>query len=227
MGKEIYTLNPLFDFQILCDTDLGLYKLIKEDYYDRKVFDNDIFDSEDERFIKTLLLTRDKFNPLFLFCKKKTMKDEELDTLYKEFLNEEYENILKYSKATNIMDLLCISNSIKNVVNATVLCQSQSEIDWIHKYNNKIKCIIGKYENFDLSKYDTLYLKDIYNLLLFNQDTLDMKNIMLPRYLFNLEIASRNIEMPIIEVAQRYYKRNKFMLADPYKDIDVPMSEMI
>lgn len=227
MDREIHTIDPLFDFQVLCDIDLGLYNLIKRDYYDKTVFDNNLFDSNDERFIKTMLLSRSKFNPLFIFCKNNIMKDEEIDDLYQQFLNEEYENILKLSMPTNIMDVLCISNSIKNVVNSTVLCKSQLEIDWIHKYNTKIKCIIDKYDKFDLTKYDTLYIKDIYNLLLFKQESIDMKNIILPRFMFNLELVSRKIEMPIVEIAQKYYKRNKFITADPYKDIHVPLSEMI
>ena len=34
------------------------------------------------------------------------------------------------------------------------------------------------------------------------------------------------MEMPIIDVAEKYYKENKFMLSDPYKDIWTPVKEM-
>lgn len=225
--QEIKSINPIFDFQAICDTDLGLYRLIKRDYYDKNIFDNNLFDNNDERFIKTMLLCRDKFNPLFIFCKKNIYPDKEIDDLYRQFLNEEYDNILKLSPPTNIMDIATISNSIKNIVNVTVLCKDKKEIEWLNKYNKKLKYIVSDYKDFKLDKYDTIYIKDIYDLLFFDQDTIDMKNIIIPRFLFNLENGSRKIEMPIIEVSNKYYKRNKFITVDPYKDITVPVGEMV
>ena len=44
---------------------------------------------------------------------------------------------------------------------------------------------------------------------------------------FNLENEYHKIELPILEVSEKYYKDNKFMLIDPYKDISVPISEMV
>lgn len=224
--KKITVLNPIFDFQILCDIDLGLYRLIKRDYYDRNVFDNNLFDTKDERFIKTLLLSRKNFNPLIIFCKKNVMSNEELDDLYEQFLNEEYENIVALSSPTSLLDVATISNGIKNVVNITVLCKNQAEVNWVYKHNKKLKCIISDYKDFSIDKFDTIYIKYIYHLLLMDQESIYMKNIIIPRYFFNLENVSRKIEMPIMEVAQRYYKRNRFITVDMYKDIFVPLDEM-
>lgn len=224
-NTQMYTLDPLFDFQVLCDTDLGLYKLIKSEYYDRSVFDNYLFDSNDMRFVKTKILSRDHYNPLFIFCKKGIMKDEELDDLYRQFLDEEYEKIIDLSSPTAILSIASVSNSINKMVNVTILCKNNKEKEWISKYNSKIKCIIGEYDNFDVTKYDTLYIKDIYSLLLLNQESIKNKNIMFPRFLFNIETASKKIELPIIEVSKRYYKDNKFIAIDPYKEIFLPVSE--
>lgn len=224
--KDVTVLNPIFDFQILCDIDLGLYRLIKRDYYDRNVFDNNLFDTKDERFIKTLLLSRKNFNPLIIFCKKNIMSDEELDDLYEQFLNEEYENIIALSSPTSLFDVATISNGIKNVVNITVLCKNQIEVNWINKNNKKLKCIISDYKDFSIDKFDTIYIKYIYHLLLMDQESIYMKNIIIPRYFFNLENVSRKIEMPIMEVAQNYYKINRFITVDVYKDIFVPLDEM-
>lgn len=226
MEKQFYTLDPLFDFQALCDTDLGLYRLIKRDYYNEDLFDKDLFNSTNLDFIKIMLLTRIKFNPLFIFCNKGVLTDEELDDLYMQFLNEEYDNILELSPYTSIMNVAAVSNSVNKIVNATVLCKSQKEVDWVHKYTNKLNCIISETKNFNLTDYDTIYIKDLYDLLLFDQDTIDMKNIIFSNYKFNLEIASSKMTVPLIEVTKNYYKRNKFMTIEPYKDISLPMTEM-
>lgn len=226
-SQQIYTLDPLFDFQCLCDIDIGLYRLIKKDYYDRSIFDNNLFDSNDDRFIKTILLSRTKFNPLFIFCKQNKLSDENIDNLYQQFLDEEYDRILELSEPSAFMTVASAANSIKNkLVNVTILCNNKKEVDWVSKYNYKLKCIIDEYKDFKLDKYDTIYIKDIYNLIQFNQESLKNKNIIIPRYVFNLEIAYSKIDMPIIEVSKKYYKENKFMLSDPYKDIWVPIKEM-
>lgn len=226
-NAQNYIIEPLFDFQILCDTDFGLYKLIKRDYYDKSVFDNNLFDSDDARFIKTILLTRKEFNPIITFCKKNVMTESEMNDLYEEFLEKEYDNILDLSSPTTILEIASRSNNTNNIVNVTILCKSQKEIDWVHKYNHRLNCIIADYNNLDLKKYDTIYIKDIYTLLLFDQETLKNKNIIFPRFLFNLETASSKMEIPILEVTRNYYKENKFMAVSPYKDIWKPVSEMI
>lgn len=224
MNRPTYTIDPLFDFQILCDTDLGLYRLIKEDYYDRSVFDENLFDSDEEFFIKTRLLDRTHFNPLFLFCKKGVLTDDEMDDLYQEFLDKEYERILERSTPTTILEIASKSNNTNNIVNVTVLCKSEAERKWLLKYNFRLKSIIGDYIDFDLSKYDTIYIKDIYTLTLFRQETLKYKNIIFPRYVFNLENTSGKLDVPIIEVCKNYYKENKFMATDPYEGISIPVA---
>ena len=226
-NRELHTIDPLFDFQALCDTDMGLYRLIKRDYYCKdSIFDDDLFNSASIRFIKTMLMCRDHFNPLFLFCKKNKMKDEELDDLYRQFLEEEYDNILKLSPPTAVFELASVSNSVKKIVNATVICKSENEKQWIEKHDNRLKCIIDNFKDFDIVKYDTIYIKDIYNLVLLKQESINLKNIILSKYSFNLEIATAKMELPIVDIAQKYYKKNKFILIDPYKDLSIPVSEI-
>ena len=166
--NPIYTINPLFDFQCLSDTDLGLYRLIKKEYYDRSVFKNELFDSNDEVFIRTELLCRQNLNPLFIFCKENIMSDEELDDLYEQFLTEEYDKILKLSPITSIMNVASTSNNVRDLVNVSILCKSEEEKKWINKYTNKLNCIISDYNQFNLRRYDTIYIKDIYTLLLYH-----------------------------------------------------------
>ena len=223
--EKIYTIDPIFDFQILCDIDLGLYRLIKEDYYDRSVFDNNLFDSDDEVFIKTVLLSRELFNPLNVFCKEGALTDEERNNIYKEFLDTEYDRILELSTPTTIMEIASRCNNTNSIVNVTVLCNSEKEEEWIHKYNRKLKCIVSNYSDLDLDKYDTLYIKDIYTLLAFNQESIKNKNIIFPIYAFNLEDKFGKTEVPIKEIAEKYYMDNKFISIQPYRDIVIPVSE--
>ena len=224
---KINIVNPLFEFQSLCDIDIGLYRLIKRDYYDRTVFNNILFDSDDERFIKAKLICRRNINPLFLFCKKGKLHVEELDDLYQQFLVEEYDNILKLSTPTSIASLASVSNSINKLVDVTILCKTKKEEEWIKSKNPKLKCLVSDYKELDISKYDTIYLKDIYDLLLLKKESVYMKNIVLSRYLFNLENTSNLIQLPLIEVSKNFKNCNRFMLIDVYKDITIPVSEMV
>ena len=220
MGAN-YTINPLFDFQLICDTDMGISNLIKRDYYDKDVFDNTIFQSKDKNFLKEKLVCRKLFNPLHLFCKKGIMKDEEIDDLYREFLEKEYKTILQLSIPTAVMQFVSMSNKLQQTIHPVILCKNQDEVDWIKQHDSDLKCIIADYENFDISKYDTIYLKDIYTLLLFNQSSINKKNINIGRYAFNFDILKENMEVPILEVAKNYYLKNQFYLIDVYHGISI------
>ena len=225
-GGQIYNIDPIFDFQLLCDTDLGLYHLIREDYYDRSVFNNYLFDSDDLDYIKTVLLCRKLFNPLFVYCKEDSLTDEEKDNIYKEFLDTEYDRILDLASPTTIMEIASRANNTNNIVNVTILCKNEKEKEWIKRYNSRLKCIISDYENFDLNNYDTVYIKDIYSLFLFNQDSINQKNIIFPNYFFNLEVQNGKLEVPVLEIAKKYYQNNTFLSIQPYKDIYPPATEM-
>lgn len=220
---ENYSINPLFDFQILCDTDLGLYRLIKRDFYDRSIFNNYLFDSNDLKFIKTMIMCRDKVNPLHIFCKENVMTDEELDNLYEQFLTEEYDNILKLSPPTGIMSIASLSNSFDNVVYGTVLCKTEQEKQWIEKYDKNLKCIIGNLIGFDIKSYDTIYIKELYSLTVLKQESIRLKNIIFPKFLFNLEVGTHNVEIPLVEISKKYYKNNKFLIVNTYRDIEIPL----
>lgn len=220
-----YIINPIFDFQSVCDTDLGLYRLIRKEYYDKSIFRKELFETNDLAFVKAMILTRSKFNPLSVFCKDNVLKEEEMNDLYEQFLEEEYDKILELSSPTTILSLASTSNNLNKMVNVRILCKSKNEVKWISKYTTKLKCIISPYKDFDLKKYDAVYLKDIYTLLQFKQDSIDKKNIILSKFNFNLE--SYKLELPIIEISKNYYKNNKLLLASPYKDIIAPVSEMI
>lgn len=221
-----YVIDPLFDFQAICDTDIGLYRLIKREYYDRNIFKNELFDSNDLDFIRTVLLLREHLNPLTEFCKKDIMSNEELDDLYKQFLDEEYDKILELSYPSAIMSIAAMSNTVNKIVNVTILCKTEKEKEWVNLYDDRLKCIISDYNEFSLKKYDTIYIKDLYSLLLFDQDTINKKNIIFPRFNFNLESGSSKMELPILEVSKKYYKNNAFIAADPYKDITEPITGM-
>lgn len=222
-----YTINPLFDFQIICDTDIGLYRLIKKEYYDKSIFKKELFETSNEVFIKALLLTRKYFNPLHVFCKDKIFNQEELDDLYNQFLTEEYDKILELSTPTDIFRLAVASNTMQKIVNLTILCNSDKEVQWVDRYNPRLKCIVAEYRDFDITEFDTLYIKDLYTLLLLKQDTISRKNIIFPRFNFNLENTSMKVEIPKVEVTKKYHMHNRFSTVDPYRGITAPVSEMI
>ena len=125
------------------------------------------------------------------------LSDEELDNLYEQFLNEEYDNILKLSPPTGIMNIASISNSIDNVVSGTVLCKTEQEKQWIEKRDKKLNCIIGNLIGFDIKNYDTIYIKELYSLTVLKQESIKLKNIIFPKFLFLLKVFQRYAYLPL------------------------------
>lgn len=107
MMKTDRTYTPLFDFQILFDTDFGLMSLIASDMQDIDVFDHNWIQAHHTNIlmIKALYERTDK-NPLI---QTTVINDKtEIDELYESFINDSsyYEQILDRSMCTEIYNLL-------------------------------------------------------------------------------------------------------------------------
>lgn len=96
------TLHTLLDFDFIVNTELGLIRLIREEYRDSRAFNMDIVDKSD-REILSLLSSRKNSNPLSIISTDENFDD--IDALYADFLKSKYKEILAH----------CVS--LKNIVN--------------------------------------------------------------------------------------------------------------
>lgn len=172
--------NILVDFDLLIDKDFGLIQLLKKDYSDNGFIDDIIFKMKDKILLGELLQRKNK-NPLSIAFKKEYLQS--IDSLYNEFIELEFDNILKYSLKTNILDL--VKTYIETSSSAvTVICKNKSEEQFINKY--KLKTIIcDNLSKLDISEFDSIFIKEYSKVTEFKN--LSAKNIFIGRYNFNLE----------------------------------------
>lgn len=89
-------LQPLIDFDMIVDSELGLIRFIRDNFQDPRAFDLDVLNRSDSEIL-SLLYSRTNINPLSIISTKENMGD--IDKLYKSF-NETYrKEILKKSIA--------------------------------------------------------------------------------------------------------------------------------
>ena len=189
----MYMVTSTVPFNMIVDTDLGLWKLIQDQYPNTNFFYQGLIYERDLNFMKYFMVSRLDKNPL-----KSLMKPDyisQADSLYDEFMDTKYDEILKLSENTGIFELICRSKGVNDVMRFTVLCKDQREVDEVLKrfsrYKVKVSTII--YEDLkkvDISSYGSIYIKDIHDFFLYNK--VEGKNVIVGNYGFNLEAGINN-----------------------------------
>lgn len=202
--------NILVDFNIVIDTDLGLINMMKKEYNNTD-FVLDYINNMKDKVIIEQLLERTNKNPLSIIIKEE-YKDS-IDNLYKEFLEMEYDNILKHSSVTDIMNLM---NTYINTgaVHVDIICKNKLEEQLINNLNiSQLKVIVEKDRSrIDLSDYDTIFIKDYSDIL--NFKGVIAKNIFIGNYKFNLEDDNR---IPLNDISLIVGKTNLVSIIDVYE----------
>ena len=189
----MYMVTSTVPFNMIVDTDLGLWKLIQDQYPNTNFFYQGLIYERDLNFMKYFMVSRLDKNPL-----KSLMKPDyisQADSLYDEFMDTKYDEILKLSENTGIFELICRSKGVNDIMRFTVLCKDQREVDEVLKrfsrYKVKVSTII--YEDLkkvDISSYGSIYIKDIHDFFLYNK--VEGKNVIVGNYGFNLEAGINN-----------------------------------
>ena len=209
----MYMVTSTVPFNMIVDTDLGLWKLIQDQYPNTNFFYQGLIYERDLNFMKYFMVSRLDKNPL-----KSLMKPDyisQADSLYDEFMDTKYDEILKLSENTGIFELICRSKGVNDVMRFTVLCKDQREVDEVLKrfsrYKVKISTII--YEDLkkvDISSYGSIYIKDIHDFFLYNK--VEGKNVIVGNYGFNLEAGINNATL--LEPSRAIIMSNVIQLVD-------------
>lgn len=212
------SMNVLIPFDLIVDIDMGLAKLIYFQYNNKDFFNTQYI--ENDNLIKQLLLFREEENPLHEIYKYpddfKTIND-----LYQQFMTKEYKNILSVSNNTDLIKLLFVSNMNKDkLVIITVLCKSQDEVNILAERNIPCEIIIEPDKSkIDLSKYQSIYVKNLKDLDLYNDKQLYSKNIFVANYGFNVMIEPKT-KMILLNISkcEKYIKgrHNDFYIFSLY-----------
>lgn len=167
-------------FDMIYFLDFGILKVLKEKYFDDRYFESYIYENTDER-ITYELLSRSNKNPLSIITKE-NYKDK-IDSLYKELLETEYENIIKNSPTTRIKDMIITGKKMMNLLQATIVCKNELEEQIIK--NDKDFKRINIDSKYDYKGCDTVFYNDIFDILN-NIQNIGGKNVIVSNVKYNL-----------------------------------------
>lgn len=208
--------NVLFTFDSVIDVHLGLLKHIKESFNSDKFMKQDVLNN-DEHFFKILLLSDKNVNPItqLLLDDKK----EQADSIYEAFMKKEYNNILNHATRTDLYNMLLAFMAAGNgAIRVRVLCRNELEQHYINRINSNIPTVIGELHTIDLAPYDSIYIKNIRDLLPI--DTLEAKNLYILSYLNNFE---KDDVTPLMQAAIMFGDVNIMRFVDAYSDMKMPV----
>ena len=212
----MYTINVLIPFNMMVDIDMGLIKLLEFEYNNDEYFEQGILNAPEE-IQQYLLNNRTDRNPLSIVFKK---DDPELmEDLYNQFMEKEYQNILELSCNTALVNIAdTLKTTMDQIIRITVLCKSKTEENLLKLRKIPLfRTLIMYPEAIDLSKYDTLYIKDINDLDKFKKNIFK-KNIYVANYGFNI-IKDPEQVSPLLpaKVVYKYGGINEFYIVSIYQ----------
>lgn len=213
--------NILITFDMIVDIDIGLFDVIKESYNDPNVFREEIFEL-DSNIIKGLLRESDSGNPLSILLIDSDSK--QADAYYDEFMEYEYDNIVKNAPTTTMVDVLDTFIDSGGAVVPNIICKTKSEyqrVEEIFKDSlpNLFSIIFSEdYSTLDVSLYDTFFLKYIDTLTKFNIDMVMGKNLIISDYKCNLDDKEYELKrkVPKAEYLVMYATNNEFRTVTLY-----------
>lgn len=146
----------LFTSNILLDTDIGVYRLVREKYDNPKYFKLNILDVIIERY-KEVIPRRDTINPLSFIIKDEYKNS--IDNLYNEMMSKDYSRILELSEFTNVEDVLGLFLTRKEL-DIKIVCKNLEEKQIFKNRNKKYNIVVFEnYKDIDVEAYDAIYTK--------------------------------------------------------------------
>ena len=146
----------LFTSNILLDTDIGVYRLVREKYDNPKYFKLNILDVIIERY-KEVIPRRDTINPLSFIIKDEYKN--RIDNLYNEMMSKDYSRILELSEFTNVEDVLGLFLTRKEL-DIKIVCKNLEEKQIFKNRNKKYNIVVFEnYKDIDVEPYDAIYTK--------------------------------------------------------------------
>lgn len=144
---------------------MGLIKLLKYEYRNFEYFFKGILDGKDKN-IQYELMRRKNRNPLTVAADTRKTSGEILDNWYVQFMEREYARIIELSNCTALADIIKVSSyNADKVLRNTILCHNDIEADLVRKRSlGENKILVADRKNFDVTKYDVIYIKDVYDI---------------------------------------------------------------
>ena len=184
----MYRIASAVPFDMVIDTDMGLWKLIQKEYQNPKFFIPSVLNERNMDIMKVVLTDRPFSNPLKLFMKPEYIG--EADALYDQFMKERYKEIIEFLERKTLLKRF-----------------GKYEITPSLKRYKEYTDIPVKDDT-----YGSIYVKDYQDILLFNE--MEGKNIIVGKYRFNMEEGLPNI--PLKDITKEVILFNVVKIIDMY-----------
>lgn len=173
------TNNILVYFNMIVDTDIGIYEVVKRKYNNPNLIDPIINTISIDALL--LRLKEERYNnilDMFMDSEKYNTED-----LYNQLIDQEYDNILKYSLVTDVYRLMNVY-IMSNVISVTVLCKNKQEEQIIKKMNKNFSTVILD-DDLKIEDYDSIFLKNYKDIVFLKN--IHCKNIFICDYQNNID----------------------------------------
>lgn len=212
----MYNIEALIPFECIVDIDMGLIKLLKYEYRNLEYFFPGILDGPDE-CIEYELIRRKHRNPLVVPTNMEKVDFETLDNWYLQFLEKEYSKIINLSICTDLASMIKVSShNIDKVIKSTILCNNDMERESIQKRSmDQTRAIVANRKDFDVTPYDVVYLKDVYDISEYKG--VFGKSIYIANYGFNLIDNDQTDDLVLdFDPLMNYIKDNELRIYSVY-----------
>lgn len=194
-------MSPMIPFNMIVDTDIGLFAIILKYYLDPKVFNESFFKDRKIVDLIHILYNREKENPLYL-CINQGYEDS-CDSLYEELIVDKYAEILQLSVKTEFYKLIRSFN-LQRDISLTIVCDRQEEIDLLKAEEVTRDNNIVLYDDLsvnDIIKFNQFYFKYIQDANGYVKYLID-KSIYFANYKFNRNTIDEFIDPTLVILAQ-------------------------
>lgn len=163
--------NVLITSDCVIDREIGLIKLIQYDYRNTDLFFDSILDDCTLEQQQYLLYNRRNPNPLSVIVDESNW--DAIDKIYKQFIDEQYDNIVDLSCNTKIFELLKLIIAGETPEKCTILCNTEHEADVITSRlyqfgRNSVSAMVEpNYERIDVSIYDEIFIRYMFQISMF------------------------------------------------------------
>lgn len=186
-GKDI-----LFFSDTIFDIDLGIIKYMQKNCSESKYLDLDKLNNDNLFFISYLI---EECNTNILDSIFKDEYKQDTPNLYNELITTKYQEIIKLSPMTNILDMIITFKKaeLNTGIIPVVSCKEQCEIDKIKEIDQSIDCQFNCTDNdifdLDLNRYTRIFIRNIKDIMKFDiYDKLLGKDIVVLSYRYNFEL---------------------------------------
>ena len=208
--------SAITTFDSIFDLNVGLIRVIQKHYgKDTEHFNRDLLSLPDDDIAYSILTLRSD-NPVDFVINDK-YKDSSAD-LKDQIMEKYYSEIIKLSRPTALFDLFMAFKTLGggNMVNASVVCKDEQQLQFIKKNIPTIEAVVKEYKDINRESYGSIYINKFTTLSEF--DRVLGKTIFLLNYRYNFEEDGSSLNKDYYRI---YSEFNEIRVMDTFINLQL------